>query len=90
MADIDEKRFTIIKVIPLKEGSVTVAYSNYACDKRWHLLYENQSKTFDNFSQIFEYCNARFMNPFGGVLWRRCYDICDKNGQKESTTEGGG
>lgn len=68
MADIDEKRFTIIKVIPLKKGSVTVAYSNYDCDKRWHFIYENQSKTFDNFSQIFEYCNAKFRNPFGGVL----------------------
>ena len=68
MADIDEKRYTTVKVIPLKEGSVTVAYSNYSADPRWHLLYENQSKTFDNFSQIFEYCNARFKNPFGGVL----------------------
>lgn len=68
MADIDEKRFTIIKVIPLKGGSVTIAYSNYDCDKRWHFIYENQSKTFDNFSQIFEYCNAKFKNPFGGVL----------------------
>ena len=68
MADIDEKRFTIIKVIPFKEGSVTVAYGNYTADPRWHLLYENQSKTFDNFSQIFEYCNARFKKPFGGVL----------------------
>lgn len=68
MADIDEKRFTIIKVIPLKEGSVTIAYSNYACDKRWHFIYENQSKTFDNFSQIFKYCDAKFKNPFGGVL----------------------
>ena len=68
MADIDEKRLTIIKVMPLKEGSVTVAYGNYTADPRWHLLYENQSKTFDNFSQIFEYCNAKFKNPFGGVL----------------------
>ena len=68
MADIDEKRFTIIKVIPFKEGSVTVAYGNYTADPRWHLLYENRSKSFDNFSQLFEYCNARFKNPFGGVL----------------------
>ena len=68
MADIDEKRYTAVKVIPLKEGSVTVAYGNYHTDPRWHLLYENQSKTFDNFSQIFEYCNAHFKNPFGGVL----------------------
>ena len=68
MADIDEKRYTTVKVIPLKEGSAIVAYGNYACDKRWHFIYENQSKTFDNFSQIFEYCNARFKNPFGGVL----------------------
>ena len=68
MADIDEKRYTTVKVIPLKEGIVTVAYGNYPADPRWHLLYENQSKTFDNFSQIFEYCNARFKNPFGGVL----------------------
>ena len=68
MADIDEKRFTTVKVIPLKVGSVTVAYGNYSADPRWHLIYENQSKTFDNFSQIFEYCNARFKNPFDGVL----------------------
>ena len=68
MADIDEKRFTTIKVIPFKEGSVTVAYGNYTADPRWHLLYENRSKSFDNFSQLFEYCNARFKNPFGGVL----------------------
>ena len=68
MADIDEKRYTAVKVIPLKEGSVTVAYGNYTADPRWHLLCENQSKTFDNFSQIFEYCNARFKNPFGRVL----------------------
>ena len=40
MADIDEKRFTIIKVIQLKEGSVTIAYSNYTCDNRWHFIYE--------------------------------------------------
>lgn len=68
MAYIDERRYTTVKVIPLKEGSVTVAYGNYSADQRWHLLYENQSKTFDSFSQIFEYCNARFKNPFGGVL----------------------
>ena len=68
MAYIDEKRYTTVKVIPLKEGSVTVAYGNYSADPRWHLLYENQSKTFDSFSQIFEYCNVRFKNPFGGVL----------------------
>jgi hypothetical protein len=68
MADIDAKRYTTVKVIPLNEGSVTVAYSNYSADPRWHLLYENQSKTFDNFSQIFEYCNSRFNTPFGGVL----------------------
>ena len=68
MADIDEKRYTAVKVIPLKKGSVTVAYGNYSDDPRWHLLYENQSKTFDSFSQLFEYCNARFKNPFGGVL----------------------
>lgn len=68
MADIDEKRYTTVKVIPLKEGSAIVAYGNYTADPRWHLLYENQSKTFDNFSQIFEYCNARFKKPFGGVL----------------------
>ena len=53
MTDIDAKRYTTVKVIPLKEGSVTVAYSNYTADPRWHLLYENQSKTFDNFSQLF-------------------------------------
>ena len=68
MTDIDERRYTTVKVIPLKEGSVTVAYDNYSADPRWHLLYENQSKTFDSFSQLFEYCNARFKNPFGGVL----------------------
>lgn len=68
MADIDAKRHTTVKVIPLKEGSAIVAYGNYTADPRWHLLYENRSKTFDNFSQIFEYCNARFKNPFGGVL----------------------
>lgn len=68
MADIDAKRYTTVKVIPLNEGSAIVAYSNYTADPRWHLLYENQSKTFDNFSQIFEYCNARFKNPFGGVI----------------------
>ena len=68
MAEIDAKRYTTVKVIQLKEGSVTVAYGNYTADPRWHLLYENQSKPFDNFSQIFEYCNARFKNPFGGVL----------------------
>ena len=68
MADIDEKRYTTVKVIPLKEGSVTVAYGNYSADPRWHLIYENQSKTFDNFSQIFEYCNVYFTIPFGGVL----------------------
>lgn len=68
MADIDEKRYTTVKVITLKEGSVTVAYGNNSADPRWHLIYENQSKAFDNFSQIFEYCNARFKNPFGGVL----------------------
>ena len=68
MADIDEKRYTAVKVITLKEGSVTVAYGNYSADPRWHLIYENQSKAFDNFSQIFEYCNARFKNLFGGVL----------------------
>ena len=68
MADIDAKRYTAVKVIPLKEGSAIVAYGNYTADPRWHLLYKNQSKTFDNFSQIFEYCNARFKNPFGGVL----------------------
>ena len=68
MANIDEKRYTTVKVIPLKEGSVTVAYGNCSTDPRWHLLYEKQSKTFDSFSQIFEYCNARFKNPFGGVL----------------------
>ena len=44
MADIDEKRYTAVKVIPLKEGSVTVAYGNYPTDPRWHLLYENQAK----------------------------------------------
>lgn len=68
MADIDAKRYTAVKVIPPKEGSVTVAYGNYSADPRWYLLYENQSKTFDSFSQLFEYCNARFKNPFGGVL----------------------
>lgn len=68
MTDIDERRYTTVKVIPLKEGSVTVAYGNYSADPRWHLLYENKSKTFDSFSQLFEYCNARFKNPFGGVL----------------------
>ena len=68
MADIDEKRYTTVKVIPLKEGSVTVAYGNYSADPRWHLLYENQSKTFDSFRQLFECCNARFKSPFGGVL----------------------
>ena len=68
MADIDEKRYTTVKVIPLKEGSAIVAYGNYHTDPRWHLLYENRSKSFDNFSQIFEYCNARFKKPFGGVL----------------------
>ena len=68
MADIDAKRYTTVKVIPLKKGSAIVAYGNYTDDPRWHLLYENQSKTFDNFSQIFEYCNARFKKPFGGVL----------------------
>ena len=68
MADIDEKRYTAVKVIPLKEGRATVEYGNYPTDPRCHLIYENQSKTFDNFSQIFEYCNARFKNPFGGVL----------------------
>ena len=68
MADIDEKRYTTVKVIPLKEGSVTVAYGNYSADPRWHLIYDNQSKTFDNFSKIFEYCNVYFTKPFGGVL----------------------
>ena len=68
MADIDEKRYTAVKVITLKEGSAIVAYGNYSADPRGHLIYENQSKAFDNFSQIFEYCNARFKNPFGGVL----------------------
>lgn len=68
MADIDAKQYTAVKVIPLNEGSAIVAYGNYTADPRWHLLYENQSKTFDNFSQIFEYCNARFKKPFGGVL----------------------
>ena len=68
MTDSDERRYTTVKVIPLKEGSITVAYGNYSADPRWHLLYENHSKTFDSFSQLFEYCNARFKNPFGDVL----------------------
>lgn len=68
MTDIDERRYTVVKVIPNGTENATVAYGNYSCDKRWHLLYENQSESFDNFSQLFEYCNARFKKPFGGVL----------------------
>ena len=83
IADIDARRYTTVKVIPLKEGSVIVAYGNYSTDPRWHLLFECQSKAFDTFAQIFEYCNTRFRNPFGGVSQCRCFDVCDKKGEKE-------
>ena len=87
MEDIDAMRYTAVKVIPLKGESVIVAYGNYSTDPRWHLLFECQSKAFDTFAQIFEYCSTHFQNPFGGVSQCRCFDMCDKEEGKEKQKE---